>query len=526
VTMAQSGTKTQIYEGILYKQGKINTAWKERFFVLYSDRTLAYFKNSDAWEKGKQPISHIDLSATRSIAPTNKKPSTSESVEKQMKKVKSRKGSLSRKWSIDFSAIFSTKSSKDDDESDEDNENEIAFIELVLNNTFTFEIVQAQRTYNLCTDDADKFNTWLSKLENITFGSKLHKGWLLKQSERDKKWEKRWFIIYDTKEMRYYDDSTRAVSRGMAVLSQLRKVTQMDDEKARKKYKQTNVLKCDFKQRTLLLSCTPNDDRKIWFHEICKVIGKHAHFIDPIYDDFLYRYDEKAQKWKKFWFLLDKTALLQFADMDACDEYAKCGYFDEKEHNKAFSKYVIQRISLQPFDPKHVQKIRPGSSLQKKLIKECLFVIHSHEFGKVFFATEQQSQLNRWFKKIRSLAGDKGSRKKSKSAVSAMTESSLGDTLAAPGQNDDNNSYMSSSKSKSRDSRTRGSRRGSKEPADHISTKRSKNQDKILKMLQELQVDLKGCKTDVRYIKECWERNNEEADEDDEKYDDEVGDEY
>ena len=253
--------KTQIYEGILYKQGKINTAWKERFFVLYSDRTLAYFKSEEAWDKGKPLISYIDLSLTRSIAPTNKKVNNAESVEKQMKKVKSRRGSLSRKWSIDFGAIFSNKSGKDEQESDDENDGEIAFIELVLNKQFTFEIVQAKRTYNLCTDDPTKFNKWLNKLEVTTFGKKIYKGWLLKQSERNKKWDKRWFIIYDTKEMRYYDDATRAISRGMAVLSQLKKITKMDDEKAKKKFKQTNVLKLEFKQRTLLLSCSPSDDR-------------------------------------------------------------------------------------------------------------------------------------------------------------------------------------------------------------------------------------------------------------------------
>ena len=433
--MATQEQKTQIYEGILYKQGKISTSWKERFFVLYSDRTLAYFKSEEDWDEGKPLISYIDLSLTRSIAPTNKKIDKSDSVEKQMKKVKSRRGSLSRKWSIDFSAIFSNKGGKDDQESDEDNDGEIMFIELVLNKQFTFEIVQAKRTYNLCTDDPTKFNKWLNKLEVTTFGKKLHKGWLLKQSERNKKWDKRWFIIYDTREMRYYDDATRAVSRGMAVLSQLKKITKMDDEKAKKKFKQTNVLKLEFKQRTLLLSCSPSDDRvctamypctqnmylsdginngiqRVWFDKICRVVGKNAHFVSAIYDDYLYKYDEKSAKWKKYWFLLDKDCLLQFRDMDHCDEYCKHGYFDDKEHNKAFSRYVQQKINLSPFDPKNVLKIRPGSNLQKKLIKECIFVILSKELGKLFFATENQSQLNRWFKKIRSLSGDEIERKK------------------------------------------------------------------------------------------------------------------
>merc|ERR1719464_1832206 len=104
--------KTQIYEGILYKQGQYNKAWKQRFFVLYSDRTLAYFKDERAWDKGKSQISYIDLQQVRSIGQINLAPPTSkaETIEKAKKKdKKKRKRSLSRKWSIDFSAIFSAK---------------------------------------------------------------------------------------------------------------------------------------------------------------------------------------------------------------------------------------------------------------------------------------------------------------------------------------------------------------------------------------------------------------------------------
>ena len=258
--------KTQIFEGILYKQGQHNKAWKQRFFVLYSDRTLAYFKDEKAWDKGKSQISYIDLQQVRSIAQINLAPpeSKAESIEKAKKKEKKkRKRSLSRKWSIDFSAIFSNKGAADmeEEESDTDNNGEIAFIELVLGKVYSFEIVQAKRTYVLCIDDVNKYNKWMNRLEIVTFGKKLYKGWMLKQSDRNKKWDKRWFIIYDTQEMRYYDDASRAVSRGMAVLTQLKKITKMDDEKAKKKYKESNVLKLEYKQRTLLLSCSPSDDR-------------------------------------------------------------------------------------------------------------------------------------------------------------------------------------------------------------------------------------------------------------------------
>eukprot|EP00483_Globobulimina_turgida_P009796 UN09815 len=183
--------------------------------------------------------------------------------------------------------------------------------------------------------------------------------------------------------------------------------------------------------------------------------------------------------------------------MDYCDEYCKHGYFDEKEHEKSFRKYVQEVIVLQPFDPKSVQKIRPGSNLQQKLGKECIFIIHSKDLGKLFFATQQQNQLNRWFKKVRSLAGDHGKRPSKSSLggkISVMSESSLGDTYNDP-----------------------------RDPSSRIKIGRSRNQNKILKMLQELEGDFKDCKRNIKYVKECWEKNNES--DDDSKYDDE-DDEY
>ena len=44
----------KIHEGYLYKQGYWNTSWKKRYFVLYNDRTVDYFKDkSDSSSRNK-----------------------------------------------------------------------------------------------------------------------------------------------------------------------------------------------------------------------------------------------------------------------------------------------------------------------------------------------------------------------------------------------------------------------------------------------------------------------------------------
>eukprot|EP01084_Bolivina_argentea_P159270 277406_1 len=71
---------------------------------------------------------------------------------------------------------------------------------------FPFEIVTPTRTYLLCCLDAYSFNDWLEYLRNVTFGKRIYGGWLNKQGKNNKSWRKRWFVIFDTREIRYYDN--------------------------------------------------------------------------------------------------------------------------------------------------------------------------------------------------------------------------------------------------------------------------------------------------------------------------------
>ncbi len=70
--------------------------------------------------------------------------------------------------------------------------------------------------------------------------------------------------------MRYFNDQTRAISRGLCILTQLKKITKIDDDKAKKKYKQTNILKLEFKQGTMMIE-----------------------YVISISNDYLYKYDNK-----------------------------------------------------------------------------------------------------------------------------------------------------------------------------------------------------------------------------------------
>ena len=61
--MAQDTHSRKIHEGVIYKKGQFNKSWKERYFVLYNSRRLAYFAKKSELE----PIKQIDLSDVQSI---------------------------------------------------------------------------------------------------------------------------------------------------------------------------------------------------------------------------------------------------------------------------------------------------------------------------------------------------------------------------------------------------------------------------------------------------------------------------
>jgi len=269
------------------------------------------------------------------------------------------------------------------------------------------------------------------------------------------------------------------------------------------------VLKLEFKQRTLLLSCSVSDDRRVWFDQICRLVP-NCRYVGgrAVYDDFLFRYDEENGRWSRRWYLLTSNALMEFRDMDACDEYGRHGWWDAKEHERASRKLVLDRIALEsPLDAKSVQKIRPGSKLQKKLVKECIFIVHSAKLGKLFFATEQSNQLNRWFKKIRSLAGDEGLRKNAKRGNANGRESS------AVSRSEISRSSQVHSHSMDGGVTPRTGTGSSSLGDSKLSETKGGGKRELLRMLREVEADLAECGKDVKYIKKMWEQNNAESDE-------------
>ena len=57
-----------ILKGLLFKKGQINKSWKERYFVLYSNRKLEYYEKEQDYISKKNPIKTVDLSELISVS--------------------------------------------------------------------------------------------------------------------------------------------------------------------------------------------------------------------------------------------------------------------------------------------------------------------------------------------------------------------------------------------------------------------------------------------------------------------------
>jgi hypothetical protein len=188
-TSGSDGVPT-LKRGWLEKRGEINTAWKNRYFVLTGEnpvkdiaKTLRYFKNEEE----------------------------------------------SRNWKnagvieLDYSTTVSRGTGQDPD------------------HPFYFEVVTPARTYNLCAPSAEELAEWLSALSGsdkadmvgedtraersesvgemggnfasfISSGPlvEIHSGWMKKKGQGllGGKMQKRYFVLYDNRELHYFEGSS------------------------------------------------------------------------------------------------------------------------------------------------------------------------------------------------------------------------------------------------------------------------------------------------------------------------------
>eukprot|EP01084_Bolivina_argentea_P104505 187111_1 len=300
----------------MFLKNRLKKKWKEKYFVLYSNRTLCYWTNQYDFQYEKPAKDTIDLSLTQNIeimenAAGDKGKERrhkhahihSQSHDRSSPSHSASWTSLSRKGSMDFGRIFGRSREHEDNTMERSDTKEQKRDEM----RFKFRIVQLKKTFTFSIEgDNKEFKHWIANLEHVIFGSVVHKGYLFElvaktKKDKKKKWVKRWFIIYNRKELRYFSDPTRKTSYGMIALSNLQTMSKSEDHKAKKKYGQLlYLIKLQFKSnktktKISIVASLSMKERDLWYDTICDVCTNQAtikkkHHVKP---------PKKKQKYKQ-----------------------------------------------------------------------------------------------------------------------------------------------------------------------------------------------------------------------------------
>ena len=186
-----------IHEGPLLKKGQHHKAWKERWFVLFSNDQMLYYLNQEESNKATNLCGWIDLADVCMINAWSSLPVITELIPKFMKPSNINKLIKKKR----------KNSSKDKQEHE-------------------LHLVTSNRTFELKCNNGDSFLKWILYLDKLIFNEKcniLYQGWVYKRSERKKRqWKKRWFIIEDTKKsISYFEDDTRTQFRHVIPLQDI-----------------------------------------------------------------------------------------------------------------------------------------------------------------------------------------------------------------------------------------------------------------------------------------------------------------
>eukprot|EP01083_Nonionella_stella_P311186 1108660_1 len=119
--------------------------------------------------------------------------------------------------------------------------------------------------------DSSIFTKWIDILRDLCFGKLLYCGYLRKISQGHKTWRRRYFAIYDTNEMRYFEDDSLAIQKGKIELNKVTKITLSTPNQ----YHYTQCMELHTPDRVWVLAADTSNDRDVWVKGIQQIITQH-----------------------------------------------------------------------------------------------------------------------------------------------------------------------------------------------------------------------------------------------------------
>jgi hypothetical protein len=264
------------WRGKLYKKGKLNTAWKSRFFVLNEQQQRLYYypseqaydaclnsmmkKNSDTNDANSTDTNSTNSNNTNSNTNTNHNSNSNNSSNNTNTVLQLNETTML--GFIDLTDVLKIKIT---------NDNGLFFTHkvpqyLILKTkkkkkskksqeNYTFELVCDYRTWVLHALDGTLYLKWLKHLQMCCYGKVLHEGYIWKY--RHKKWKKRYFVLNEWYYIRYYQQSDREKYLGCIKLEEVQQIESL--EQAMMKY--SNILEMSTPKRIWILGFEDAQER-------------------------------------------------------------------------------------------------------------------------------------------------------------------------------------------------------------------------------------------------------------------------
>lgn len=259
-----------IHESMLSKKGKHGGKMQCRFCRVRSDRTLAYYENQQ--NPNPKGIIHLSTVQTINIYCTS-----------QRNKIQI----LNQNYPVHFKEEpLKSRGSKHCD--------------------FGFELVTKDRVWIFgCSEGLNVLTQWIRVLCQYCFGTPVHCGFLHKLGEKYKTWRRRWFIIYDLNEMRYFENDSLSEYKGTI---QLDTVSKVKERVAENTDHYRHCIELHTPQRVWMLATRTNHEKQEWIRRIQSTMKSNLRKFVPSRSGqgFLSVFDpnESTASFRKLWTVL------------------------------------------------------------------------------------------------------------------------------------------------------------------------------------------------------------------------------
>ena len=230
----KSSQHNRIYEGILFKRGKVNKAWKQRWFVMTGEFKLNYYETEKLSletfivNNDRNVLGSIDLLQIEKIEVSLIKELDLEQIPKYIK-------------------VAKTESENNDNKHDR---------------FYLIHLVTSNRTYKLSANDSESFVKWLKYLFKYLYDGILFESYLDKKGEVNKKFKRRYFVLNKFKQLKYYNNADRECMHGFIDLND--PSISFNLPKDEFYFNQANIIELISEKRTWVLASKEHKIFKEW----------------------------------------------------------------------------------------------------------------------------------------------------------------------------------------------------------------------------------------------------------------------